>query len=50
MSKAPKVVVTILGAKQTLKVVKAADGMTITIPEKVRQQLANQPVWVFKVV
>ncbi|WP_018621341.1 alpha-L-fucosidase [Spirosoma luteum] len=50
MSKASKVVVTILGVKQTLKATKTADGMTILIPEKVRQQLAGQPVWVFKVV
>ncbi len=50
LSKASKAVVTILGAKQTLKAVKTANGMTVTIPEKIRQQLAGQPVWVFKVV
>ena len=49
MSTSPKTSVTLLGVKQPLKVKKTADGMTVTIPEKVRQQLAGQPVWVFKV-
>ncbi|WP_288425099.1 alpha-L-fucosidase [uncultured Spirosoma sp.] len=42
--------ITILGVKQPLKVTKTAEGASVVIPEKVRQQLAKQPVWVFKLV
>ena len=44
-----KASVTILGVKQPLKWTKVGDSIRTTIPEKVRQQLAGQPVWVFKV-
>ncbi len=49
LMKSPKAKVTILGVKQPLKLTKTTSGLSVAIPEKVRQQLANQPVWVFKV-
>lgn len=39
---------TLLGTKEKLNFKKTDGGVTVTIPEKARQQLANQPVWVFK--
>ncbi|WP_460673272.1 alpha-L-fucosidase [Larkinella ripae] len=39
---------TILGTKQALKWKKAGNGVEVTVPEKVRQQLAGKPAWVFK--
>lgn len=47
---APKAKVTILGTNQSLKATQTVDGLTVTIPEKVRQQLSGQPVWVVKMV
>ncbi|MCK8494454.1 alpha-L-fucosidase [Spirosoma sp. RP8] len=45
----PKAKVTVLGSSQSLKTAKTKDGLTVTVPEKLRQQLPNQPVWVFKI-
>jgi alpha-L-fucosidase len=44
----PGKTLTLLGTKPGLKWKKAGDGATVTIPEAVRKQLTNQPVWVFK--
>jgi alpha-L-fucosidase len=44
----PTKTLTLLGNKQTLKWKKSGTNVTVTIPEKVRQQLAGQPAWVFK--
>ncbi|NEU67222.1 alpha-L-fucosidase [Spirosoma agri] len=44
-----KAKVTLLGSSQPLKLTKSQNGLTVSIPEKVRQQLAGQPVWVFKI-
>jgi alpha-L-fucosidase len=44
----PAKTLTLLGSKQPLKWKKSGTGTTVTIPEKVRQQLAGQPAWVFK--
>ncbi|MFC5411693.1 alpha-L-fucosidase [Larkinella bovis] len=44
-----KVNLTILGTKQPLKWKKAGNGVEVTVPEKVRQQLAGKPAWVFKI-
>jgi alpha-L-fucosidase len=38
----------ILGTKQPLKWKKSDKGVTVSMPESVRKQLAGQPVWVFK--
>jgi len=43
-----KATLTVLGVKQPLKWTKSGDAVQVTIPEKVRQQLAGQAVWVFK--
>ncbi|WP_128544709.1 alpha-L-fucosidase [Larkinella soli] len=48
--KGPKAALTLLGTKQALKWKKTGDAVEVVIPEKVRQQLAGQPVWVFKIV
>jgi len=45
---APAKSLTLLGVKQPLTWKKNGQEAQVTIPEKVRQQLANQPVWVFK--
>jgi alpha-L-fucosidase len=45
----PKATLTILGAKQVLKWKKTGSGVEVTVPEKLRQQLAGKPVWVFKI-
>ncbi|QJW89270.1 alpha-L-fucosidase [Spirosoma taeanense] len=45
---APAKTLTLLGVKQPLNWKKTGTGATVTIPEKIRQQLAGQPVWVFK--
>lgn len=44
----PAKTLTLLGSKQPLKWKKSGTGTIVTIPEKVRQQLAGQPAWVFK--
>ena len=44
----PTRTLTLLGSKQPLKWKKTGNAITVTIPEKVRQQLAGQPAWVFK--
>ncbi|NID11909.1 alpha-L-fucosidase [Fibrivirga algicola] len=45
----PTKTVLILGSKQPLNWKKSGNGVVVNVPEKVRQQLANQPAWVFKV-
>lgn len=42
--------VTILGVGQPLKLTGTNGVLRVAIPEKVRQQLAGQPVWVFKLM
>ncbi|MBC3787472.1 alpha-L-fucosidase [Spirosoma utsteinense] len=44
----PTKTLTLLGSKQPLKWQKSGATMTVTVPDKVRQQLAGQPAWVFK--
>ncbi|GAB3894107.1 alpha-L-fucosidase [Larkinella knui] len=44
-----KETVTILGTKQVLKWKKVGNTMEVSVPEKLRQQLAGKPVWVFKI-
>jgi alpha-L-fucosidase len=43
-----KGIISILGESKALKGKEVADGISIIIPEKVRQNLTNQPAWVFK--
>ncbi|GAB3975360.1 alpha-L-fucosidase [Spirosoma terrae] len=50
LTTSPKAKISILGSTQTLKITKTQDGISVSVPEKVRQQLANQPVWVLKIV
>ncbi|GAB3513867.1 alpha-L-fucosidase [Spirosoma knui] len=44
----PGKTVSLLGAKPSLRWKKATNGAAVTIPEAIRKQLADQPVWVFK--
>lgn len=46
---APTANVTVLGTAQSLKMTRTKDGLSIVIPDKVRQQVAGQPVWVLKI-
>ncbi|MGM9509845.1 alpha-L-fucosidase [Larkinella sp. GY13] len=45
----PKATLTILGSKQALKWKKVGSGVEVSVPEKLRQQLAGKPVWVVKI-
>ncbi|MEZ0542297.1 alpha-L-fucosidase [Fibrella arboris] len=44
----PTKTLTLLGTKQALKWKKVDGGILVDVPEKIRQQVASQAVWVFK--